>query len=154
MPLIIMQNKQAGISLIEVMISVLIISVSLLGLGAMITTSLQSNQSAYAHTYAATLIYDFSDRIRSNPEQNYTVNLSYTPPDVPDKSCELNSCTPLQMRNYDVNQWLQLIQTNLTNGDANIRIMGDIAQITVIWLNSVDPSEEETTVTLQIQVNI
>ncbi|MCJ8314947.1 MAG: type IV pilus modification protein PilV [Saccharospirillaceae bacterium] len=154
MQLIKLDKSQLGVGLIEILISVVIISISLLGLGALITTSLQTNQSAYAHTTASTLIYDFADRIRSNSAQNYAVNLSYSPPDAPDQSCELNSCTPLQMRNYDVNQWLQLIQTNLTNGDASINIVGQVAQITIVWLSGVNPSDNNTDESLQIQVNI
>jgi len=149
-----LNHSQSGVGLIEIMISVIIISISLLGLGALINTSLITNQSAYAHTNAATLIYDIADRIRANPDQDYSVALSYSPPTISDTSCESNSCTPIQMRNYDINQWLQLIESNLTSGDASIRIASGVAQITVVWLSSLDPSATETNESLQIQVNI
>ncbi|BCE02885.1 type IV pilus modification protein PilV [Marinicellulosiphila megalodicopiae] len=146
--------NQTGTGLIEIMVAVLIISVSLLGLGALLNASLQTNQAAYARTTAATLIYDVADRIRANPTQDYSVNLTYTPPETEDTSCEVNSCSPIQMRNYDINQWLQLLQTNLTNGDASIRMIGESAIISMVWLSSSDPSEEDTNESLQIQVNI
>jgi len=147
-------TTQHGVGIVEVLVSVVIISVSLLGLSALINNSLQINQTAYTKTAAAILVYDIADRIRANPGQDYSVNLTYTPPEQADKSCELNVCTPLQMRNYDVNQWLQFIQRNLTNGDASIRIAGNTAQVTIVWLNGAPTSDEAANDAIEIQVSI
>ncbi|WP_339615911.1 type IV pilus modification protein PilV [uncultured Gilvimarinus sp.] len=58
-------NKQSGISLIEVMITVLILSTAILALAALHTRSLQYNTSAYMRSQANIMAYDVIDRIRA-----------------------------------------------------------------------------------------
>jgi type IV pilus assembly protein PilV len=59
-------NKQLGISLIEVMVSVMVLGLGLLGLAAVQARSVMMNQSAYYRSIAADLSADLSDRIRAN----------------------------------------------------------------------------------------
>ena len=59
-------NKQAGVGLLEVLIAVLILSVSLLAVASLQSRSLQYNQSAYVRSQVNILAYDIFDRIRSN----------------------------------------------------------------------------------------
>lgn len=59
-------RKQLGISLIEVMVSVMILGLGLLGLAALQARSVIMNQSAYYRSIAADLSSDLSDRIRAN----------------------------------------------------------------------------------------
>nr|WP_314899215.1 type IV pilus modification protein PilV [uncultured Deefgea sp.] len=58
--------KQLGISLIEVMVSVMILGLGLLGLAALQARSVILNQSSYYRSIAADLSSDLSDRIRAN----------------------------------------------------------------------------------------
>lgn len=58
--------KQLGISLIEVMVSVMILGLGLLGLAALQARSVIMNQSSYYRSIAADLSADLSDRIRAN----------------------------------------------------------------------------------------
>lgn len=57
---------QRGFTLIEVMISVLILAIGLLGVASMQTRSLQMNQSAQFSSQASILAYDIIDRMRAN----------------------------------------------------------------------------------------
>ncbi|NBB93051.1 MAG: type IV pilus modification protein PilV [Gammaproteobacteria bacterium] len=59
-------NVQRGISLIEVLVAVLVLSVGLLGLAALQGFSLQSGQSAYQQTQATNIAYELSDHMRAN----------------------------------------------------------------------------------------
>ena len=100
-------NKQAGITLIEVMICALITAVGLLGVFqlhavAKITSYESDNyQSAYA------LLMDMEQRMRIN---NNVMDL-YEGTDygsgayVPDLSCIDNQCDTLQLANWDKSQW-------------------------------------------------
>lgn len=59
-------KQQQGLSLIEVMISIIILGVGLLGLVGLQTRSIIMNQSAYYRSVAADLASDLADRIRAN----------------------------------------------------------------------------------------
>jgi type IV pilus assembly protein PilV len=60
-------QRQQGFTLLEVLIALLVLSIGLLGLAALQTTSLRSNQMASMRTTATQLAYDISDRMRANP---------------------------------------------------------------------------------------
>lgn len=59
-------RRQSGISLLEMMISLMILAVGLLGLAAMQSRSMMMNQSAHYRSVAADLAADLADRIRAN----------------------------------------------------------------------------------------
>lgn len=59
------RRRQSGVSMIEVMVAVLVLSVGLLGMGTLMAVSLRNAQSAHLRTQAADLAYEFSDIARS-----------------------------------------------------------------------------------------
>lgn len=64
--------KQNGSSLIEVLVSVLIISIGLLSVAALQTNALKSNNGSYLRSQASFLAYDLADRIRAVPDASET----------------------------------------------------------------------------------
>jgi len=61
-----LQAKELGSTLIEVLITVLVLATGLLAMGALQTRSLQFNQSASMRSQANIFAYDIVDRIRLN----------------------------------------------------------------------------------------
>ena len=61
------ENEQLGFTLLEVLIALLVLSIGLLGLAALQTTGLRSNQMASMRTQATEAGYDITDRMRANP---------------------------------------------------------------------------------------
>lgn len=59
-------QRQSGITLLEVLISIVIIAFGLLGVAAMQITGLKNNHSAYHRATANILAYDMLDRMRAN----------------------------------------------------------------------------------------
>jgi type IV pilus assembly protein PilV len=59
-------QKQQGFSLIEVLVTMVIISFGLLGIAGVIVNSMKNNQSSYARTQASVLANDIIDRMRAN----------------------------------------------------------------------------------------
>ncbi len=57
---------QAGTTLIEVLISLLILAIGLLGMSGLQTVSLRSTQSAYLRTQASIASNDIVERVRAN----------------------------------------------------------------------------------------
>jgi len=61
-------KKQTGVSLLEVLISILVLSIGLLGLGKLQLFSLKGSNDAHFHTIASFLAADLGDRMRINPD--------------------------------------------------------------------------------------
>lgn len=58
-------NKQTGVGLIEVLVTVLILSTALMALAALQTRSLQYNSSAYLRSQANIIAYDAIEQMRA-----------------------------------------------------------------------------------------
>jgi len=103
-------NNQAGFTLMEVLIALLILSIGLLGLASLQTNGLRSNQMASMRTISTQLANDIADRMRANPTgvdaQNYVIATSDADPVIPaGEACEGTTCTSAQMATYDLAQW-------------------------------------------------
>jgi type IV pilus assembly protein PilV len=67
------KHSQVGMTLIEVLISVLILAIGLLGAAATQLNALKYTDSATLSSQASFIAYDMMDRIRANPEGDYTL---------------------------------------------------------------------------------
>ena len=74
-PLEMGSKAQRGVSLLEVLITVLVLSVGLLGLAALQATGTKFNHGAYLRTQATALAYEMSDRMRTNIDGDFTTGL-------------------------------------------------------------------------------
>ncbi len=120
-------SRQQGFTLIEVLVSTLVLTVGLLGIAAMQMVSFQTNQSAYMRSQATFLAQDMLDRIRAN-QRGYRSTSVYDDVDsgsvgaIPaSPGCKAGNvgCTPQQMGIEDVREWVQHF-TNI-EGVANYR---------------------------------
>lgn len=59
-------RKQTGFTLIEVLITVVVLAIGLLGLAGLQATALSYNSTAYQRSQATSLTYDIIDRARAN----------------------------------------------------------------------------------------
>jgi type IV pilus assembly protein PilV len=98
------RQRQEGFSLVEVLVSVVIMSVGILGIAGLQMLSLQQNRSSLFRADALLLGGDILDRMRANPLQNYA-GLGFTdePPMATD--CVDQECTVSQMKDYDIALW-------------------------------------------------
>lgn len=60
-------SKQRGVTLLETMIAVMVLSIGLLGVAGLQTTNLKNSQSAHQRTMAVMLTTSMAERIRANP---------------------------------------------------------------------------------------
>ena len=107
-------NRQRGVSLVESMIALLVISVGLLGIAALQVTSMKQNNSAMHHSQAVWIGYNIADRIRANFAQfnSYTgikTSGSYS------QNCASGPCTAAQLVTSDAADWASVVQ-NLPGG--------------------------------------
>ena len=125
---------QQGFTLLEVMISLVIFSIGLIGLAGLQAIGLQNNYSAYNRTVATQVAYDLADRIRNNRNQDYTIGIPGTAP----TSCIGTSvtCTPLQLTRFDLFEWdasVKSAQNGLTNAQGFISLAGTTYTIKIEW---------------------
>ena len=124
-------NRQRGVSLVESMIALLVISVGLLGIAALQITSMKQNNSALQHSQAVWIGYNIADRIRANYGQfvNYAgidTSIGYT------QDCSTGSCTNAQMIVADAADWSTEVQ-NLPAGRGTITGNATSLLIRVMW---------------------
>ncbi len=115
-------SRQAGFTLIEVMIAVLVLSIGLLGLAGLQVAALQNNQSAFMRSQATALAYDLADRMRSNIDG---VNGGFYVPAnaAATASClTTTGCSVQAMAEHDLAEWNQLITANLPMGQGFVCI--------------------------------
>ncbi len=106
-------KSQSGFTLVEVLVSTVILSLGLLGLAGMQTTSMRYNQDAYLRSQAVAVANDIIDRMRTNQDGviagNYDVIDSRN--DVPaDQGCAAAPCTAIQIANQDIREWTDHFQ--------------------------------------------
>lgn len=68
-----------GVGLIEILVTILILAIGLLGLAGLQGVSTRNNNSAYLRTQATTLAYDIVDAMRANltAARNGAYNINY-----------------------------------------------------------------------------
>jgi len=62
-------NQQGGVTLIEILVSIVIVCFGLLGVAGLITTGLKSTQSSQFRTQASFLAYDIAEKMRINRDE-------------------------------------------------------------------------------------
>lgn len=101
-------NRQAGVSLIEILITVIVLAIGLLGLAAMQNTSVKFSYESYLRTQGSFLSYDLMDRIRANPDTVYGLSVG----DEPTASVECTdasaNCNAVQLAQADLAAWYEL----------------------------------------------
>jgi type IV pilus assembly protein PilV len=136
-------RRQKGFSLIEVLITLVIMSVGMLGIAGLYVQSLQAGRTSMFRHHAVTLAGDVADRIRANPR----ATVAYTDADGANKNCVLGNidCTPVDMAANDIFLWKAQAAETLPSGDVTIEIDEDVNppsySITVSWN---EPGEEPT----------
>ena len=109
-------QNQRGFSLIEVMVSTMIISVSVLGMAGMQITAKRAGHEAVQRTSATALSTDLIERMRANPTAlgDYVTSglggSSITAEPTPDCSNDTtNACSPAQKAAHDLWEWEQAL---------------------------------------------
>ena len=127
-------NSQRGATLVEVLITVLIMAVGLLGLSATQVMSLKNSNNSNHRYLAALASHEMAERMRANPRalelgsyDGETVDGTETSQD-----CSV-PCTPAQLAKLDLYDWGQVIGTNLPAGTGSISRVGQVVTLTVNW---------------------
>jgi len=133
-----------GFTLFEVLITIIVISIGLLGMAGLQFAGLRAANGANEHTLAVLLIQDIKERIHSNRGTVYGgVNLDNSST-VTGVNCDIgNVCDTATMFQYDKDQWTQMIQQpllpNLTINIAFVAVANPFYTATLTWGHSDNP---------------
>ena len=120
----ILRRHQAGVSLIEVLISLLILGIGMLGAAALQVNALKFTDSSTASSQASFIAYDMMDRIRANPDANYALASLAAAPTAGSLT------TPVTQDLFDfANNVTAIGGTNASK----ITIVGRVVTITIVW---------------------
>ncbi len=111
-------------TLLEILITVIILASGLLGMAALQTRSISYNNIAYLNSLSNILAYDMLDRIRANPVYalngaGYSASVGNVPATYPD-DCDTADCTPAELAVYDIAQWKFILNAQLPDSDGSI----------------------------------
>ncbi len=102
------QRNQRGFSLIEVLISVLVFGVGILGLGGLQIASLKGSNNAHYRTTATVLAMDLADRMRSNlngvSAGHYGEALDCSTTSASSTLCRSSACSIAQLALFDLQE--------------------------------------------------
>jgi type IV pilus assembly protein PilV len=166
-----------GVGLIEVLIAMFVLAIGLLGVAGMQLVSMQNNNSALMRTQAAQLSYEIIDRIRANPDQDYSVAMATAPVAPSDCVGAAANCSASQMKDFDLAEWKcslgayfennvcttmvtngSLISVNdlLPEGNGSVAVNGDTHTITVQWndVRAVDGNGDPLLASYQLIVDL
>jgi len=113
-------QPQSGFTLMEVLITVLILSVGLLGLAGLQFNALRSNQSAAQSTIAVLRVIDAADRLRGNLAGVEDGSYDLLTGASEDPGCIQNGCTSTQLAQYDNWSWNDQNENSLPDGEGVI----------------------------------
>jgi len=114
------RQSQKGFTLLEILVTLVILAIGLLGLLSLQIVSLKNNHSAQQRTTAVVHAYDILDRIRLNRTANYAIALATT-------------ASGTGLKNTDLIEWKANLARDLPDGNGAISYSGDMVTITVQW---------------------
>ncbi|MGB9429805.1 MAG: type IV pilus modification protein PilV [Gammaproteobacteria bacterium] len=145
------RQLNAGFSLLEVLIGLVILSVGLLGIVGLMTTTLKTNSSAYMRTQATAMAYNMVDRMRANLPAVTGGGYDLTMPPsaatgTDPTTCDASACSTAQLATYDLDQWEFDLANRLPQGRGSITTANSATSanpaavttvtVTVLWNDS------------------
>ena len=128
------QNLQRGATLIEALVSILVLSLGLLGMAGLQLNALSFQKSSWAQHRVSELTIDIVERMQTNPIASQQGLYGYTQTYAISSAANLTSvgcrtatlpCTPQQVAGDDLSSLLKKAQQSLPGGAASIS--GDAA---------------------------
>lgn len=120
-----------GLTLVEIMVAVLVMSIGVLGLAGLQTLSMRFNTSAHHRTQATALAYDLADRMRANRPAalNNDYNVAFQ---APAPACAV-AATVGTVRDQDIANWRSALACRIPRSTGSVTRVGDEFTITVRW---------------------
>lgn len=132
-------NQQAGLSLVEILVTVLIFAVGSLGIASLQLTGLKYSQGAYSRTQITILSDDMANRIKSNrtfalnqkSDGSYNTGSPYeidtfTGQMTVAKNCILDECDDQELADYDIASWVNEVSRTIPSGRGRVQVIDTV----------------------------
>lgn len=103
----VIRQNQAGSSMIEVLVALVVLSIGLLGLAMLQIKSMSVNTAAYQNTQATLLANEIIEKIRTNTDGNYVVSSK------PGSKPTCTKCNANEIATKDLYEWYENMATFL-----------------------------------------
>jgi len=112
---------QHGVSMVEVLVTLIVLSIGALGVAGTQLVAMRDNQSAMLRSQAVILGYDLFDRMRSNPGADYNLALGAPAP------------TGSSTADLDLDDWLSNGAAALPAGQGGVSCASSHCSVTLEW---------------------
>jgi len=132
------RHQQSGSTLLEILVTIVILSFGLLGVAGLQMVGLKNNKSALYRSQASIMAYDMIDRMRVNRKQTqdggYNTGSTY----ISWSGGAISGASFTGMANKDVADWIETVSTRLPSGKARIEAASKATtiRITIEWNDS------------------
>lgn len=140
------RQQSAGLTLVEILITLLVISIGLLGVAGLHALSLRNNYDALMRSHASALASDIIDRMRANPaavieDGDYDDAEFDSDPEIEDDSSQAL---------IDVSEWKDTLAAQLPDGKGAIAVDNAtrVVRVEVQW------GERDNTMTFVTETEI
>src|SRR6185437_11268526 len=108
-------RRSNGFTLVEVLVTLLVLSIGLLGIEKLLLVSSRANDSAYLRTQATALAYSILDSMRANRQAAIQGDYDYSASvSDPKTLCPVTSpCSSATVAKYDLWAWQNALTTGL-----------------------------------------
>ncbi len=119
------RSAQRGITLLESLVSILILAVGVLGLLGVQLRTLAETQTSVRRAQAVRIIEDLGERAKSNPGgfaqlDSYAAGWNDWTGAAPAQDCRGAPCTPAQLAQRDLWEWKDSLKRKLPMGQAMV----------------------------------
>jgi type IV pilus assembly protein PilV len=141
-------TTESGFSMIEVLVTMLIISLALLGSAGLQAYALKTNLGGQFRNQAAFFVADIVERMEANKAQavagGYALAAGTAIP-APSTACDTAACSPANLAQYDLGNWQAALASGVPSGTGVITqtIAGNPSTYTIA-VNWVDRKTDTT----------
>lgn len=136
------RRTQRGFSMIEVLVTMLIVTLALLGTAGLQAHSMRLNQAGQFRTQAVFLVADIAERIEANKPGAVAgayITTTSSVPNLLSTACSSGPCSAGELATYDISQWQTAVAATLPQSSWSIAqsVAGNPSTytITVSWVD-------------------
>ncbi len=116
------KNQQTGSSLIEVLVTMIIVSLGLLGQAGLMAVSSKANNTAFMRSQATLLSYDILERLRLN--RSLAISGQFNIQYASNGSSPSGSIMGTAIQEIELKDWKANIEQALSAGDGSVNVDG------------------------------
>lgn len=126
---------QSGFSLLEILVTMIIIAVGLMGFASMMVQSMKANRTAMQRSLATFYTYNIIDCMRVNRQAAIAGNYNR------DYSTSTPQASTSDIAEGDLNLWLTSLSDALPSGEAQITVLNNIVTVRIKWSGNLTSDE-------------